>query len=169
MEKLVNKQESTRKSVSIGLSEDKRAEVAEILNHLLANEHVIYTKTRNFHWNVTGPLFYSLHQLLEEQYTDIATSSDEIAERTRQMGFRAVGSMHEFMKLAVIEESTEENLSDTEMVAQLVHDHEMIIQQMRKNVASLEDEIEDAGTSDFVTALMEDHEKMAWMLRSLLK
>jgi len=169
MEKLVNKQESTRKSVSIGLSEDKRAEVAEILNHLLANEHVIYTKTRNFHWNVTGPLFYSLHQLLEEQYTDIATSSDEIAERARQMGFRAVGSMHEFMKLAAIEESTEENLSDTEMVAQLVHDHEMIIQQMRKNVASLEDEIEDAGTADFVTALMEDHEKMAWMLRSLLK
>jgi starvation-inducible DNA-binding protein len=169
MEKLVNKQESTRKSVSIGLSEDKRAEVAEILNHLLANEHVIYTKTRNFHWNVTGPLFYSLHQLLEEQYTDIATSSDEIAERARQMGFRAVGSMQEFMKLAVIEESTEENLSDTEMVAQLVRDHEMIIQQMRKNVASLEDEIEDAGTADFVTALMEDHEKMAWMLRSLLK
>ena len=169
MEKLVNKQESTRKSVSIGLSEDKRAEVAEILNHLLANEHVIYTKTRNFHWNVTGPLFYSLHQLLEEHYTDIATSSDEIAERTRQMGFRAVGSMQEFMKLATIEESTDESLSDTEMVAQLVQDHEMIIQQMRKNVDTLEDEIEDAGTADFVTALMEDHEKMAWMLRSLLK
>lgn len=169
MEKLVNKQESTRKSVNIGLSEDKRASVAEILNHLLANEMVIYTKTRNFHWNVTGPLFYSLHQLLEEQYTAIATSSDDVAERARQMGFRAIGSMKEFLELATIEESREENLSDTEMVANLVQDHEAIIQQMRTNVEKLENELEDAGTADFVTALMEAHEEMAWMLRSLLR
>jgi starvation-inducible DNA-binding protein len=169
MEKLVNQQESTRKSANIGLSEDKRAGVAEILNHLLANESVIYTKTRNFHWNVTGPLFYSLHNLLEEQYTQIATSNDEIAERARQMGFRAIGSMQEFLDLASIKESRDENLSDTDMVARLVEDHESIIKQMRKDIEKLEDELEDAGTADFVTGLMQMHEEMAWMLRSLLK
>ena len=169
MEKLVNKQKSTRKSANIGLSEDKRAGVAEILNHILANESVIYTKTRNFHWNVTGPLFYSLHNLLEEQYDGIAKSNDEIAERARQMGFRAIGSMQEFLELATLEESRDTNLSDTDMVAELVKDHESIIQQMRINIDKLEDELEDVGTADFVTGLMQAHEEMAWMLRSLLK
>lgn len=169
MEKLVNKQKSTRKSANIGLSEDNRAGVAEILNHILANESVIYTKTRNFHWNVTGPLFYSLHNLLEEQYSQMATSIDEIAERARQMGFRAVGSMQEFLDLASLKESKDENLSDTDMVARLVEDHEGIIQQMRGDIEKLEDEFKDAGTADFVTGLMQMHEEMAWMLRSLLK
>jgi len=169
MENLVNQKQSTRRSANIGLSEDTRASVAEIMNHLLANESVIYTKTRNFHWNVTGPLFYSLHNLLEEQYDQIAKSIDEVAERARQMGFRAIGSMREFLDLASIDESKEQNLSDTQMVAELVKDHEAIVQQMRKNIDKLEDELHDVGTADFVTGLMQMHEEMAWMLRSLLK
>ncbi len=169
MENLVNKQKITRKSVNIGLSEDKRASVAEILNHLLSDASVIYTKTRNFHWNVTGPLFYSLHNMLEDQYTQIATSTDEVAERVRQMGYRAIGSMQEFLDMASIKESRDANLSDTDMVSELVNDHEQIIQQMRVSIEKLENELDDVGTADFVTGLMQAHEEMAWMLRSLLK
>ncbi|MDF9797641.1 starvation-inducible DNA-binding protein [Catalinimonas alkaloidigena] len=169
MEKLVNKKPNTKSAPSIGLSEDNRAGAAEILNHILANESVLYTKTRNFHWNVTGPLFYSLHNLLEEQYQQLATSIDEIAERSRQMGFRAIGSMQEFLDLASLKESKDEKLSDTEMVARLVKDHESLIESMRVDIEKLEDELQDAGNADFVTALLQEHEKMAWMLRSLLK
>lgn len=169
MENLVKKDKNVKSSMKVGLSENKRAEVAEILNLILADESVLYTKTRNFHWNVTGPLFYSLHNMLEEQYLELATAIDEVAERARQVGFKAVGSMQGFLDITRLKEASKDVSSDTEMVKKLVDDHESLIKLMREDVTKLEEELDDAGTSDFVTALMQQHEKMAWMLRSLLK
>lgn len=169
MENLVKKNKNVKNSPKVGLSEDNRAGVAEILNLLLADESVLYTKTRNFHWNVTGPLFYSLHNMLEEQYQQLAESIDEIAERVRQMEFKAIGSMKAFLDLTRLKEASKEVPSDTDMVKKLLEDHEAIIRLMREDIERLENELDDVGTSDFVTGLMQQHEKMAWMLRSLLK
>ncbi|WPP50598.1 Dps family protein [Catalinimonas niigatensis] len=169
MENLVKKNKEVKSSLKVGLSEDNRAGVAEILNLILADESVLYTKTRNFHWNVTGPLFYSLHNMLEEEYQQLATNIDEIAERVRQMGFKAVGSMQEFLDITRLKEASKDVPTDTDMVKKLVEDHEALIRLMREDINKLEDELNDAGTSDFVTALMQQHEKTAWMLRSLLK
>ncbi len=173
MSKLVkNDTKTTTKSshaMKLGLSENKRSEVAEVLNLILADETVLYIKTRNFHWNVTGPLFYSLHNLLEVQYTEQAEAIDEIAERVRQVGFKAVGSMQEFLNITRLKEAKKDGLSDGDMVKILVDDHESIIRMLREDIEKLESELEDAGTADFVTAKMEAHEKMAWMLRSLIQ
>lgn len=169
MSKLVKNDIKTSNSIKLGLSENKRAGVAEVLNLILADESVLYTKTRNFHWNVTGPLFYSLHNLLEEQYQQIAISIDETAERVRQMGYKAIGSMQQFLNLTRLKEAKDGSLTDSDMVKQLVEDHENIIRLLREDIEKLDGELSDAGTSDFVTALMQQHEKMAWMLRSLLK
>ncbi|WKN31237.1 DNA starvation/stationary phase protection protein [Porifericola rhodea] len=169
MSKLVKNDVKSSEPTKLGLSENKRAESAEILNLLLADASVLYTKTRNFHWNVTGPLFYSLHNLLEEQYQELATSTDEIAERVRQLGFNAVGSMQEFLNITRLEEAKKDGLSDKDMVKALVKDHEEVVRTMRKDIEKLEDELGDVGNADFVTGLMQAHEKMAWMLRSLLQ
>lgn len=139
-----------------------------LLQHLLADEYVLYTKTRNFHWNVTGPRFYDLHKFFEAQYDEIDESIDEIAERIRSLGGVSAGSLAEFLKNARLSEQAGALLSPDLMVEKLLADHEAIIRTLRQDVKASNDDFGDAGTSDFLTGLMEDHEKMAWMLRSLL-
>ncbi len=153
----------------IGLSNDERAGVSRILNKALSDEHVLYIRTRNYHWNVTGMHFKSLHEVFEEQYKALEMAIDEIAERTRALGFRAIGSMSEFMQHARLAEQSPAEVPDaTGMLRNLLADHEAIIKHLRTDVDTCDNEFNDAGTADFLTGMMEAHEKMAWMLRAFL-
>lgn len=155
--------------LNIALNEDTRKTVSDELNKILSAEHVLYVKTRNYHWNVVGPQFRSLHLLFEEQYTALAESIDEIAERIRSLGYNAVGTMGEFVKLSNLkEEAPGEYPQAGDMVARLVEGHENNIRTLREKIDMIDEECGDVGTADFLTAKMEEHEKMAWMLRSFL-
>ncbi|HKK77762.1 MAG TPA: DNA starvation/stationary phase protection protein [Saprospiraceae bacterium] len=154
-------------NVEIGMTGEEREKVATILSQLLADQHVLYLKLRNYHWNVTGMMFKPLHELFEEQYTQLATFIDDTAERIRSLGFFTAGSMKEFASQSRLVETDHLNGNDKKMVENLLRDHEAIIQILRHNVTEVED-LNDAGNADFLTALMEEHEKMAWMLRSHL-
>lgn len=154
--------------INIGISQDNRSKVVEALTLLLADEHILYLKLRNYHWNVEGMFFAPLHELFEEQYTDLAGKIDDIAERIRSLGYYALGSMDEFKKIARLGESDHLNGDAKLMLQNLLVDHEMIIQVLRNDVDEVMDQYRDAGTADFLTALMEMHEKMAWMIRAHL-
>jgi starvation-inducible DNA-binding protein len=149
----------------IGLEKETRHRVIESLQHLLADEVVLYLKTRNFHWNVEGAQFYQLHKLFEAQYEELDEIMDNVAERIRALGGYAAGSMHEYAKLTRLPEVTGSGHADARMEVLLLRDQETVIQSLRALVDAF-GEWGDAGTQDFVTGLMEDHEKMAWMLRS---
>lgn len=154
--------------VNIGIQQSKREGVAEMLKHLLADEHVLYIKLRNYHWNVRGIHFQQLHAFFEEQYTALAVSIDDIAERIRSLGFFAPGSMEEFRGYARLKETQHLNGHAGQMLENLLHDHEAIIQTLRKDQGAAMEQYEDAGTQDFLIALMEAHEKHAWMVRAHL-
>jgi starvation-inducible DNA-binding protein len=156
-------------SADIGLSDEQRQGSIQLLNLSLADEHVLYIKTRKYHWNVTGMHFAELHEFFEEQYTLIEAAIDEIAERVRMLGGIACGTLEEFKASARLEERPGVNPSAPEMVRDLLNDHEAIIRQLREDVDRTAEELEDMGTSDFLTAQMEAHEKMAWMLRAHLE
>lgn len=153
---------------NIGLEDKQRFGSAEILNHLLADEYVLYTKTRNYHWNVTGRDFHELHSFFEKQYEVLDEIIDDVAERVRALGFNAFGSLEQFKKMTRLEEGYGEVPPADQMLRNLLQDHEIIIRQMRQDLETTNEEYHDAGTSDFITGLMEQHEKMAWMLRSFL-
>jgi starvation-inducible DNA-binding protein len=156
-------------TIDIGLEEDARKKSVAVLNTVLSSAAVLYTKTRNYHWNVVGPQWHDLHELFEQQYEAIAASMDEVAERARSVGGKAVGTMGEFIQCSKIAEEKPNTFPNARtMVQNLVNDHEAIIRDLRESVDATE-EWGDAGTSDFLTALMEAHEKMAWMLRSYLE
>jgi starvation-inducible DNA-binding protein len=160
----------TLSKMNIGLKDDERAGVVELLNNNLADLHVLYVKLRNYHWNVTGPQFRSLHELFEEQYTAVGDAIDEVAERVRSLGGFATGSMAEFTKTARLSEEKPGNVPPARtMIANLVADHEAIIRQLREDIDTADDKLGDTGTADFLTGLMEAHEKMAWMLRAHLE
>ena len=154
--------------VEIGLSGQNREAIGQILNALLADEHVLYVKTRKYHWNVVGPRFKSLHELFEEQYKALADAIDEIAERARSLGVRAHGTMAEFGKHARLQEDPGYP-EDLAMAANLAKDHEAVIRQLREDIDRCGDDYEDEGTADFLTGLMEKHEKAAWMLRAYVQ
>ena len=154
--------------VDIGLSGQNREAVGQILNALLADAHVLYVKTRKYHWNVVGPQFRSLHELFEEHYKELADDIDEIAERARALGVKAHGTMAEFTRHARLEEDPGYPEAMT-MVANLVSDHSAVIKQLRTDIDRCEDDYHDAGTADFLTGLMEKHEKANWMLRAYLE
>ena len=154
---------------NIGIEADNRAAVVDILNRVLADQQVLYVKTRKYHWNITGRLFYSLHKLLEEQYTALAAASDEVAERARSLGGLSIGTMQEFIECATLKEQPGDHPDAETMIANLVSDHEAVIRNLRKFVEVTDEKFNDLGTSDFLTAMMEAHEKMAWMLRALLQ
>lgn len=156
------------KSASIGISEENLKKVATLLNHNLADEHVLYIKTRNYHWNVTGMHFRSLHEFFEEQYQELALVIDDIAERIRSLGHFAVGSMGEYVKLTRLLETDHREEDAKGMLQSLLNDHETIIRVMREDLEKEAEAYNDAGTSDFTTGLMEKHEKMAWMIRAYL-
>ncbi len=155
--------------LNTGLSEKERSGSAEILNKVLSDEFVLYTKTRKYHWNVTGMQFKSMHELFEEHYRDIEMKIDEVAERVRALGLLAIGTLEQFKELSRLKESSEDIADPATMIKNLVNDHEMIITNLRKDLKICEEKYNDMGTSDFLTGMMEDHEKMAWMLRAYLE
>lgn len=154
--------------VNIGIETSNRQGVAHALKQLLADEHVLYIKLRNYHWNVTGIHFQQLHAFFEEQYDDLEDHIDDIAERIRSLGFFSPGSMEEFKKEARLEETGHLNGNAEQMLKNLLADHEAIIQFLRHDQDVVMEEYNDAGTQDFLIALMEEHEKMVWMVRAHL-
>ncbi|MEW6588688.1 MAG: Dps family protein [Thermoproteota archaeon] len=153
--------------INIGIADKQRKAVVGLLAKLLADEYVLYTKTRNYHWNVVGPHFNDLHKFFESQYGAIDSDIDEIAERIRSLGEKTPATLTEFVKNATIKEHPEFPPAD-KMVSNLVADHESIIRTLREGISTCEQN-NDAGTADFLTGLMEKHEKTAWMLRSVLE
>ena len=151
---------------NIGLTDKNTRTIAEILNRLLADEHILYTKTRNYHWNYEGDNFMEMHKTYEGQYEELAEMIDEIAERIRMIGHHAEGRLKDFLKLANLEEEEYTTRQD-EQVKNLTDDHDTIIRIIRKGIASIE-KLNDVGTVDLLTRVIQQHEKMAWMLRSYL-
>ena len=154
---------------SIGIKPKDLAEVAQSLNKLLADEHVLYIKTRNAHWNVEGPDFHAQHKFFEEQYIQLETIIDDVAERIRSLGHYAEGTMEGFLKLTHLTEITRTKNDGQVFINGLLKDHEALIIHLRKNINRIGNEWNDLGTSDFITGLMETHEKMAWKLRAHLR
>ncbi len=150
--------------INIGLSEETRVKVSNVLQILLADEHLLYLKSRNFHWNVQGMAFVPLHELFENQYNKLAELIDDVAERIRSLGFFAEGSMVSFQRLTRLEESGHLEGNAQAMITQLLNDHEQIIKYLREDALFVE-ELGDEGSVDFLIGLMQEHEKMAWMLR----
>ena len=152
--------------IDIGLSEQSREQITEGLARLLADSYTLYLKTHNYHWNVTGPLFNTLHQMFETQYLELATAVDEVAERIRALGHRAPGSYREFAALTSIAEEAGAP-SATEMIRQLLIGQETVVKTARDAIRIAE-EAHDGPTADLLTQRMNLHEKNAWMLRSML-
>ena len=155
-------------NAKIGISEQDREAVIDILTKALADEYVLYTKTRNYHWNVVGPHFNDLHKFFEGQYDQTAEDIDEIAERVRALGGKTVSTITEFMQHTRLSEHPGKYPDSKTMVANLVADHETIIQNLREDIKSC-NQHNDVGTEDFLTGMLEKHEKTAWMLRSVLE
>lgn len=153
---------------NIGLNDSQRKGVVEILNRLLADEVVLYVKTRNYHWNVEGPDFSETHKFFEAQYEQLDEIMDAVAERARALGGRAAGSLGEYLKLTKLKEDDGKVSGEKAMIKDLLLSHETIVQRLRKEVVIVGDKLGDIGTNDFITGVIEDHEKMAWMLRSYL-
>ncbi|NTU78860.1 MAG: DNA starvation/stationary phase protection protein [Chloroflexales bacterium] len=158
----------TKASVTpdLGLSAANTEGVAALLSRLLADEHVLYTRLRNYHWNVVGMAFGPLHALFQAQYEALADDIDEIAERIRMLGPTVPGTLTEFLQLATLAEHPGNLPDDRGMVAQLVADHEAIIRHLRRDLRAADEQYDDMGTSDYLTGLMEKHEKEAWLLRA---
>ena len=154
-------------NASLGLKESSRSKVLAVLDPVLADEYVLYTKTRNFHWNVVGPHFNDMHKFFEAQYEILDGHVDAVAERSRALGGRALGSLKEFISAARLKESVGRTLKEEVMLAELLRDHEALIRTLREDVDETA-RLGDAGTADFLTGILEEHEKMAWMLRSFV-
>lgn len=154
---------------SIGISPENREVVAHQLTKLLADEFVLYTKTLNAHWNIEGMDFHSVHVYFEDLYNQSAVMVDEIAERIRQLGHYAPATLKNFLQLTHLTEQDQDGNDSASLIKKLLNDHDTIIDFIRGNVNEFQDAHKDAGTSDFVTGLMEKHEKIAWMLRAHLK
>lgn len=153
--------------IDIGLSDENRTKIAEGLSRLLADSYTLYLKTHNFHWNVTGPMFSTLHTLFETQYTELALAVDQIAERIRALDCPAPGSYQQFAELSSIKEETGTPDSG-EMIRQLVLGQETIVRTARE-IFPVVDAANDEPSADLLTQRMQIHEKNAWMLRSLLQ
>lgn len=153
--------------IQIGIDAQKRAQIAQGLSRLLADEYTLYLKTHNYHWNVTGPMFATLHTLFETQYIEQATAVDEIAERIRALGEPAPGTYSAFAKLTgIAEDATTPDAKG--MIANLVRGQETVVRTAREMMALAQD-AGDEPTADLLTQRMQIHEKNAWMLRSLLE
>jgi starvation-inducible DNA-binding protein len=153
--------------MNIGITDSSRAEVNDILSTLLADEYLLYTKTRNAHWNVTGPDFHAMHAFFESQHIKIDDAIDEIAERIRSIDHVPPGSLAELIRLARLTEIPGKIQPGGKFIEALLIDHEAMIRQLRGDAARMAN-LGDEGSSDFLIGLMRDHEKMAWMLRSSL-
>jgi starvation-inducible DNA-binding protein len=154
--------------VNIGIADKDRSAVADVLNRQLSDEYLLYTKTRNYHWNVVGPQFNDLHKFFEAQYEALDEIVDEVAERARTLGGRALGTLAEFSQHARLKERPGDRPDARGMIADLLADHEAVVRQLRDDL-DVAVKHNDTGTNDFLTGLMEKHEKMAWMLRAFLE
>lgn len=154
-------------AINIGMTDKQRETVAKGLSKLLADSYSLYLKTHNYHWNVTGPQFNSLHTMFETQYTELATAVDEVAERIRALGHLAPGSYKEFSELSSVTEGNS-RLSANEMIKDLVESQEAVVRTCREVFPAAED-AGDEPSCDLLTTRMQLHEKNAWMLRSLLE
>ena len=153
--------------IHIGLDSKVRSQAVKLLSAILADQHVLYAKTRNFHWNLTGHRFHTLHEFFEKQYDELALAIDKTAERIRMLGHASPGSMQEFLANSTLKEVPGALVNGDEAIAALRDDHEAAAREVRKAVDTL-DEAGDAGTADFLTDLLQSHEQSAWMLRSFL-
>ncbi len=154
-------------TINTGIQEDKRVQISENLSKLLAETYTLYLKTHKYHWNVTGPMFQTLHLMFEEHYTALALAVDEIAERIRVLGVKAPGSYEEFSKLSVVKDDPSIGTSANEMISNLLGDHEQVVR-TAKDILPLLDGANDEGTNSLLGARIEYHEKTAWMLKSLM-
>jgi starvation-inducible DNA-binding protein len=155
-------------TLNLGLTAGQTEGVLALLASVLADAHVLYIKTRNYHWNVTGPNFQQLHALFETQYTALEAEIDGVAERMRSLGGQAPGTMAEYLRLASLREQPGLLPGADGMLHALVADHEALVRTLREAVDCSGDNYHDAGTADFLTGLMEAHEKTVWMLRAHL-
>ena len=153
--------------IDIGIAENERKEIVTGLSKLLADTYTLYLKTQNFHWNVTGPMFHSLHEMFEQQYTELAEAIDTIAERIRALGSKAPGSYEAFTSLKSIDEESG-NPDAKAMVQQLVLGQEAVIR-LARSLYEAADKADDEATMDLLTVRIETHEKAAWMLRSMIE
>ena len=152
--------------LNLGISNEERQKIAAGLSKLLADSYTLYLKTHNYHWNVQGPMFNTLHLMFEGQYTELALAVDEIAERIRALGIKAPGSYSEFSKLTSIEEGNGDESAE-EMIRQLALGQESVVRTAR-TIFPDADAASDEPTADLLTQRMHLHEKNAWMLRSML-
>lgn len=142
--------------------------VANVLAKLLADENVLYIKTKNAHWNIEGPDFYNKHIFFETQFGQIDELIDKVAERMRSLGHYAPATLKAYLELTQLTEMSREKNDSNGFIKELLEDHESIIMNLRENIKPVADDFKDLGTSDFITGIMETHEKMAWFLRSHL-
>jgi starvation-inducible DNA-binding protein len=153
--------------VNTGIDEESRKKIADGLSRMLADSYTLYLKTHNFHWNVTGPMFQTLHLMFETQYTELALAVDLIAERIRALGYPAPGTYSDYAKLSSIPETAGVPKA-TEMIRLLVEGQEAVVRTAR-SIFPIVDQVNDEPTADLLTQRMQLHEKNAWMLRSLLE
>jgi starvation-inducible DNA-binding protein len=152
---------------NIGISDENLKNATKILSGVLSNETVLYIKTRKFHWNISGNSFMELHLLFEAQYKEMEEIIDEVAERINKLGSKTIGTMQEFIDNATLKEAPGKYPSQKEMITELLQDHEQLITEIRKAVEEDEKGL-DAGTVDFITGVMQQHETIAWKLRRYL-
>lgn len=158
------------KKGEIGLLPKQSEILAEILEPLLADEFLLYLKTRNAHWNVEGPDFHTIHVYFEQLYTELESVVDEVAERLRKIGHYAPATMKQYLELTHLTEERGDKNDSLSYIKDLLSDHDSIIIYLRESIEKIDSEVEAAyGTSDYLTTLMEQHETTAWMLRSHLK
>ncbi len=150
---------------NIGIAEKNLQGVAALLSSVLSDAMVLYSKTRKFHWNVKGESFMELHKLFEVQYNQLEEAIDEIAERINKLGAPVIGTFAEFLKNTSLKESPGKYPQKIDMLKELLTDHETVIKSMRKYIDDCSEKFKDAGTADFITGLMQQHETIAWTLR----
>ncbi|HTN39287.1 MAG TPA: DNA starvation/stationary phase protection protein [Arachidicoccus sp.] len=152
-------------SVEIGISPGNAQAVANKLQQLLADEQILYAKTRNYHWNVEGPNFMEMHKFYEGLYGELEEVIDQVAERIRKIGHYAQGRLQDFLKQANLLEGEYTN-DQNEQLNNLLTDHETVIRYLRTYIDDFDEKYKDAGSSDFVTGLLKQHEQWAWFIRS---
>ncbi|GAA3774712.1 DNA starvation/stationary phase protection protein [Flavobacterium ginsengiterrae] len=153
---------------NIGIKQENINKVVDVLIKVLADEFVLYTKTRRAHWNIEGPDFYNKHLFFEKQYEEIDEIMDSVAERVRALGHYTPATLKDFLELTHLSEELKEKNDANGFIKELLIDHESIVIYLRENINHIANDLQDAGTSDYITGLVETHEKMAWMLRAHL-
>ena len=153
---------------NIGIATKNLKHSTDLLSAILADEMILYVKTRKSHWNVSGESFMELHKLFEDQYKALESSIDEIAERIGKLGEKTIGTMEEFLRRGTLSEKPGKYLSSKDLIAELLNDHEVLVVIIRKDINDSLEKNKDSGTADFLTGLMKQHETAAWILRRYL-